>query len=401
MLLIALIFWLCIFFILYTYFGYPIAIFLLSHLKPKDDHHQTDRPSVTLMILAYNEEKVIEDKIKNSLSLDYPHSKIQILVVADGSTDKTVDKIKKYANQGVELSYTPDRQGKMAAIVRSLSFATGSIIVFSDANNSYNPTAIQELVVPFEDPEVGCVTGAKHIEKGDGALGDSEGLYWQYESFIRKQESRLGCCTGVNGEILAIRNELFEAPPIYEINDDLFTALQIIRKGYRVIYAPLAHSYERISPSSGDEIERRARIIALRYQLIAMAGKLLPFERPFVVWQIVSHKFFRPLIPFAMFGAFVANLLLLLPQQEAHYGVLRLSPPLGWLILCFQITFYCMAFVGNKQNFPSRFKKILYIPTFFVNSNFAALVGFYRFIRKEQSAVWHKIPRTPSKNDTP
>jgi len=276
--LLALFFWISLGSILYTYFGYPLFIFLLAKLVHKSETYQTNQPPVTLLIAAYNEESVIEEKIGNSLAIDYPKELYQVLIVADGSTDKTPEIAKRYTNGGVDLLFQPERRGKMAAINRALSHARGEIIVFSDANNFYQADTIRNLVCPFGDPEVGAATGAKVISQGDGSLGASEGLYWKYESFIKKQESRLGSCTSAAGEVLAIRKKLYVAPPDKVINDDFFIAMQIIRAGYRLVYVPEAKSVERVSPSAEDEITRRTRINAGRFQAITMAEQILPFK---------------------------------------------------------------------------------------------------------------------------
>ncbi|HLO28558.1 MAG TPA: glycosyltransferase family 2 protein, partial [Anaerolineales bacterium] len=245
--LIALFFWISLGSILYTYFGYPLLIFLLAKLIHKSETSQASQPPVTLLIAAYNEESVIEDKIRNSLAVDYPKDLFQVFIVADGSTDKTPEIVKRYTNQGVELLYQPERRGKMAAINRALPHTRGEIIVFSDANNYYQADTIRNLLKPFGDPAVGAATGAKVIGAGDGSLGASEGLYWKYESFIKKQESRSGSCTSAAGEVLAIRKNLYSPPPNNVINDDFYIAMQIVRAGYRLVYVPEAKSVERVS----------------------------------------------------------------------------------------------------------------------------------------------------------
>ncbi|MCP5098134.1 MAG: glycosyltransferase family 2 protein, partial [Chloroflexi bacterium] len=244
-------------------------------------------------------------------------------------------------------------------------------IVFSDANNMYDAGAIKALIRPFSDPTVGATTGAKRILKGDGALGESEGLYWKYESFIKKQETRLGCCTAVAGEIIALRRSAYATPPDYVINDDFYMAMQLTRQGYRVVYVPQALSFEPVSLTAGDEVGRRARIVAGRYQAIALAHQLLPFKRPVIVWQIISHKFLRPLVPLAMIGALLSNLWLLLFPASGQ--------SVGWqsAVFILQMLFYAAAAIGSRLPKTNRLGKILYLPTFLVQSNGAALIGLY------------------------
>lgn len=374
-------------FIFYAYVGYPLILFGLSWLKKQPPAYSNIEPKVTLIIAAYNEEAVIGSKLNNSLALEYPPDKLQIIVAADGSNDRTAEIVRSFADQNVQLNDSPERKGKMAALMRAMSLAEGEIVLFSDANNLYDPQTVQALVRPFADQTVGATTGAKSILKGDGALGDSEGLYWKYESAIKKMETKLGCCTAVAGEILAIRRDLFRPAPPEILIDDLYTALQIIRDGYRVVYVPQARSRERVSATAGDEMTRRSRIITGRYQVLAQAGKLLPWKRPFIVWKIVSHKFVRPLVPFAMIGALVTTVTaVLLPANSWFY---QMAP---WL-LGLQLLFYGLAIVGNRLETKGLFGKLLYIPTFLTNSNWAAILGCYRYFTQHQTGVWQRVSR--------
>ncbi len=393
--LIALLFWASLGGILYTYFGYPVLIYLLAKMIHKPETYQTSQPSVTLLIAAYNEEAVIEEKIKNSLTINYPKELFQVLIVTDGSADKTPEIVKRYINYGIEILHEPERRGKMAAINRALPNARGEIIVFSDANNYYQPDTILKLIQPFGSPAVGGVTGAKVIGQGDGSLGASEGLYWKYESFIKKQESRAGSCTSAAGEVLAIRKNLYAPPPDHVINDDFYIAMQIVRNGYRLVYIPEAKSVERVSPSARDEIARRTRINAGRFQAITMAGQILPFNRPLLVWQILSHKFLRPMVPFCMIGMAIFNLLAVLFPPQAQ-GLWILSKPYSIIFLVLQILFYTAAWVGSRavnRGEQNRLIRLFYLPTFLTNSNYAALMGFFRFLRGSQSHMWERIQR--------
>ena len=398
--MIGLLFWLFVLLIVYTYAGYPFLIWLFSRAvsHPKKDSAVT--PYVTLLIAAFNEEKVIGQKIENSLQLTYPRDHLQILVMDDGSEDRTQEIIKSYADRGVELAYNPPRRGKMAAINRAIQQARGEIVLFSDASNSYAVDVVSEIAAPFSDPRVGAVVGARTIEAGEGGLGESEGLYWKYESFIQKNESLLGCCTGIIGEVLALRRDLFIPSPDGIINDDFFMAMQVAKQGYRVAYAPKARSFESISLHAQDGIERRKRIIAGRYQAILHADRLLPWNRPFVVWQIISHKFMRPLVPMFMLGALLTNLLALIFPARGGFSLLVLTPPFNWVIFSLQVVFYLLAVGGRmleKRN--AGWLRILYVPTFLFNSNWAALEGLYRFAVGKQTNRWVKTARHDSSSN--
>ncbi len=390
----AVLFWLAVLFVVYTYLGYPLLVFLFSRLKPVVLPQANDLPGVTLLIAAYNEEKVIAQKIENALALDYPREKLQILVASDGSSDKTADIVRQFESQGVVLSYIPDRNGKMAAITRAMPLARGEIVVFSDANNMYDRQAIRALVAPYADSKVGATTGAKLIIEDGRSLSSAEGFYWKYESWIKKSETRLSTCTSAVGEMLSIRKELFVAPARNIVNDDRYMVFDLIRRGYRVFYTPQARSYETVSKSAGDEIVRRTRITVGAYQTMAMAAKLLPFNRPLVLWQVLSHKFFRAFVPFAMLLALFSNLVLVLrPAQPIPNAFWAVATPFNIIFLVLQGLFYAVAALGNL--FPSRGKlgKILYIPTFLVNSNLAALLGLYSFLTNKKPHLWKRVNR--------
>jgi cellulose synthase/poly-beta-1,6-N-acetylglucosamine synthase-like glycosyltransferase len=392
--MIALLFWLSLLFVLYVYLGYPLILTLLARLRPKQAEYPAYLPKVTLLIAAHNEQDVIASKLENTLALDYPSEQFQILVAADGSDDRTVEIVKSFEARGVELSYQPERRGKMAAINRAMSRVKNEIIVFSDANNLYAPDTLRELMKPFSDRKVGAVSGGKNILRSQDALTKADGLYWRYESLIKEQETRLGSCTGVSGEILAIRSSLYQRPPDRVINDDFFIALGVLRQGYRLVYAPKARSFEPSSLTEEDESTRRSRIVAGRYQLMLMSAQLLPWRSPLLVWQIISHKFMRPLVPFAMITALVTNLLaFVIVPDPAKTGILYLGWPYSLLLFCLQVFFYLLAWLGNRFKGQGLIGKVLYIPTFLVNSNFSALRGLISFLTGRQTALWQRARR--------
>ncbi|MEW6716759.1 MAG: glycosyltransferase family 2 protein [Chloroflexota bacterium] len=400
--MISVLFWLCVAFILYTYFGYPLFLAFLTRFMPAKVEYPAYLPSVTLLVAACNEEVVIAKKLENCLKLDYPGDQLQILVAADGSDDRTPEIVRRFARQGVELSYSPERRGKMAAINRAMPMARGEVVVFSDANNMYATDALKKLVQPFGDSQVGAVSGAKVVLSREGGLDASEGLYWRYESFIKKQETRLGSCTGVSGEIFAVRRDLFEPPPEEIINDDFYIALRIIRRGYRIAYVPDARSMEWISPTSKDEVIRRSRIVAGRFQAMVRARELLDLRNGLVVWQVVSHKFFRPLVPWAMLGALLANLLaVMLPPQPGWHPLLSLAYPINWIFLAFQLLFYGLALLGSAVQFEGSVGKLLCLPAFMVNSQLAAVFGLFGYISGRQTALWERVPRDASTSGLP
>lgn len=393
----GLLFWFCILFIGYVYVGYPLIVAILARLRRGKEIYADITPQVSILIAAYNEQDIIAAKLENTLALDYPHDCVQILVAVDGSDDRTAEIVESFAERGVELSYDVRRRGKMVAINRAVPRLKHEIVVFSDANNMYAPDALRELVKPFANPKVGAVTGSKNIIEDSDAHAKADGLYWKYESFIKENETRLGSCTGVTGEILAVRRSLYQPPPAHVINDDFFIGMAVLRQGYRLVYAPEAHSVERSSLTEKDEAMRRARIVAGRYQAMLMAGSLLPWRSPLLVWQIVSHKFMRPLVPLVMILGFLATLAACLspvPAEEAgRLAWLYLAAPFNVVFLAGQLLVALLAWFGSSLKDWGLVGKVLYIPTFLVQSNMAALSGLYSFFTGRQTALWKRARR--------
>lgn len=388
------IFWLCVFLIGYVYVGYPLIIAFLARLKRRKPEYPLITPQVSMLIAAYNEERVIGEKIENTLALEYPADCLQIVVAVDGSDDRTVEIVQSFVDRGVELSYHSLRNGKAAAINRAIPLLKHEIIVFSDANNLYAKDAMLELVKPFSDPKVGAVTGSKLILDDPDAHAKADSLYWRYESAIKQNESRLGSCTGVAGEILAIRKALYQPPPREVINDDFFIGMNVLRQGYRLVYAAESHSFERSSLTERDEAIRRSRIVAGRYQAMLMADQLLPWQNPLLVWQIVSHKFMRPLVPLMMIIAFLVTVAACIWQLPAmQFGWLYLAQPYNVIFLLAELLICALAYFGNSLKHMGIIGKILYIPTFLVNSNLAAILGLYSFFTGKQTSLWRRARR--------
>lgn len=392
----GILFWLFAGLIVYTYAGYPVLLTLLARLRRQPPAPRTDAgdlPTITLVITAYNEQAAIKRKLENSLALDYPRERLHILVVDDGSQDRTAEIVRAYAGQGVELVSEPPRRGKLAAINRAMRHVGGDLVLFSDANNLYDPQVLRTMARAFADPRVGGASGAKRMLASDDSLGASEGLYWKYESFIKRQETRLGSCTSASGDLFAMRRALYQAPPDNIINEDFYLALSVIARGYRVVYVPAAHSYDSISDSAQGEIERRARIVAGRYQMLAAAPALLSLKRPLIAWQVVSHKFLRPLVPLAMAGAFITNVLAVMLPDSRRGSWLTLGAPFNAVLLVAQLAFYAAALAGNVWHFSGALGKLVYLPTFLLNSNFAAVIGLVRFVTGRQSVRWERVRR--------
>jgi cellulose synthase/poly-beta-1,6-N-acetylglucosamine synthase-like glycosyltransferase len=380
--LLALFTLICLFLCVYVYVGYPMVLWGLSKLLKNPVQTGNSLPTLSLIIAAYNESAVIGQKIENSLALDYPADKLEIMVVTDGSNDDTAEQARYYADRGVLVLHEPERRGKSAALNRGVGVAQGEWLVFSDANAYYDIGALKALARNFHDARVGCVSGRKTVVKGESAVGDSEGLYWKYESFIKKHESALHSTTGVVGEMTALRRTLFTPIPAHIINDDAYLAFQVLARGYRVLYEPAAFSWERPSVSARDEVVRRQRINAGRYQLL-FEGSWLKAP-PLVLFMLVSHKFLRLLLPFLMLGLLIGTLALLGTGQ---------APAWAWALLGAQTAFYVLAALGGLLDAAGMKAKLPKLATFVVTSNWAALQGLLRYLRGKQSVLWEKATR--------
>lgn len=395
--MIAAAFWVAVTLIVYTYAGYPLLVFLLSRVRRPRPERTPFLPPLTVVIAAWNEEAVIARKLEETLGLGYPPHLLQVIVAADGSDDATAAIAGRYADRGVLVLHRPERAGKLAAITRAVGHATGDVIVFSDANNSYRAGALHAMAAPFADPTVGVVSGRKIVVEDDG-LGYSEGLYWRYESALKEWESRLGCCIGVNGEIIAVRRQLFSAPPPGVINDDSWLARLALRRGDRIVYAKDAVSVERVSAEPADEIERRTRMFAGQWQTWGRLRSEIPWKRPVVTWQLFSHKLLRPLLPFWMATAAVTGVLALFFPGDGHgtAAPLTLAAPWNWALLSAQAAFYALAVAGGRLT--GKIGKIAFVPRFLLNANWASLRGLHRHLTGTQTALWQRVAR---RDDSP
>jgi poly-beta-1,6-N-acetyl-D-glucosamine synthase len=380
-------FWLLITLILYTYGIYPIVLFFLSKLKnPLPDSRELKNevlPKVDLLIAAYNEEKVIEYKLKNSLNLDYPKELLNIWIASDGSVDRTNEIVKKYSNinTNVHLIEFP-RTGKSGVLNKSLEHLKGDIIVFSDANTEYLPDAIKKLVKHYNNPAIGCVSGRLYYRNpGEIVSGKGESFYWRYENSLKRIESKIGYIAGANGAIYSIRRSLFEPFPTRTVNDDFTASMKIVEKGYKSIYEEGAEAYEDVAPSTGSEFRRHIRDGAGHYIAIFHLLKLLnPFLgiRSFIYW---SHRIIRWLVPFFMIFIFLLNILLL---NNTFYQT----------TFILQCLFYLFAILGWLSIKYTKLPFFLYIPFYYCNLNLALFLGFIKSISNTQKTTWERTERT-------
>jgi cellulose synthase/poly-beta-1,6-N-acetylglucosamine synthase-like glycosyltransferase len=364
----------------YSYFGYPLTLFFFSIFSKsrvrKDDNFL---PEVSLLIAAYNEEETIADKIKNSLELDYPSDKLEIIIVSDGSTDKTDEIVRSFESSGIKLFRVEGRVGKTEARNQAVLAMKREIIVFSDATAVYEKDAIKKLVRNFADESVGMVSGnLTYFEKGQSSMGLATKLYWNYEKTIKKAQSRLYTLTGAVGCINAFRRKLYHVLPP-NIIEDFTEPLMIVAQDYRIVYEEEAISYERTTQKPSQEFHMRVRVIRGGMKGFIYAFKRLSFKKhSFVLFQLFGHKVLRWLMPVFLILLFIINLLSFILNHNAAADCLMIA----------QFICYGFALLGMKWKFPGLIGKVFSIPTYFLIVNAASLKALYLTLTKDLEATW-------------
>ena len=379
------IFWGSFCLLAHHYLIYPAVVLLLAHLKTKKMSYVTPSapglPFVSLIIAAYNEEKVIGQKLVNSIAIDYPAELFEVIVVSDGSNDNTASIVEQFSNNGVISMHTPERRGKTAALNRGVPASRGEIVVFSDANNDFNPGAIRALIKNFAEPSVGGVCGIKRIRDAkDRESSEGDSLYWRYESAIKLAESRLGTITNGDGEIFAVRRELYEPMDTAVINDDAELTLNIVKKGYRVLYEPGAESLEFASIEIGDDFYVKVRMVAGGFQTIVRHAAFLLPPRNWFTFAFFSHKMLRLTSPVWLLALLVTSILLI-------------ESPLYLMLSIAQLAFYALALFGWAMRKQIHLPTLVYVPFYFSTMNLAALFGLIRHLRQTQNVNWQKARR--------
>ena len=388
---IKILFWLFVFIVFYTYLGYGLLIWFLNKVKSYfvDTSFTALKavfePEVALIIAAFNEEDYVEDKISNTLALDYPEKKLAIYFVTDGSDDSTPDIIRRYPR--LTLLHEPARRGKAAAMNRAMHFVKEPFVIFCDANTVLNTACVREMVKFYADDRVGAVAGEKKIYQPPEAKAAAagEGLYWKYESFLKKQDSDFYTVVGAAGELFSVRSSLYQ--PIEEgvLIEDFVLSLRIAQQGYVVKYAPGAYATESSSASIKDEQKRKIRISAGGFQAMFMLKGLLNiFRYGTLSFQYISHRVLRwSITPVCILLLIPLNIVLVAQRAGVIYDV----------ILILQLGFYCASLTG--WFFANRNIKIkaLYIPYYFLFMNLSVIWGFKRFLKGQQSVLWEKAAR--------
>jgi cellulose synthase/poly-beta-1,6-N-acetylglucosamine synthase-like glycosyltransferase len=379
-----------LFILLFSYIGYGILLWMLVKLRrafagpPPPPAPFT--PPAALVIAAYNEAAVIREKIENTLALDYPPELLHIIFITDGSTDGTPDIIREYP--AVHLMHEPFRRGKTAALNRAMEQVTAPVVIFCDANTLLNRDAIINITRHYGDPRTGGVAGEKKVIAADGNGAEStEGVYWKYESALKRLDAALYSVVGAAGELFSIRRELYRPVEPEVILDDFVISLRANMEGYRIAYEPGAYAMESPSADIREEYKRKVRIAAGGFQSIVMLAPLLNiFRYGLLSFQYIGHRVLRwTLAPLSLVLAFVANVALVWQGAGSFYIML----------LVLQTGFYAASLLGYALALQQKKVKLLYVPFYFSFMNLAVFHGFYRFITKTQSSVWAKAERTP------
>jgi len=387
------VFWKCIFFtgifiFLYNYIGYAFIIYLINKIAPKFKNFTPEKyyPSVSFIVAAYNEQDIIEKKIENTLKLSYPSAQIEYIFITDGSTDGTMSVIERYPT--IKLLHKPAREGKSSALNRAVLAAKNDILIISDANTFLNTNAIELITSHYSDKLTGGVAGEKRViasPDDNNDIGGREGLYWRYESFLKKIDSDFYSVVGAAGELFSVRRNLYEMLPASTILDDFVVSLKTAQKGYRIIYEPGAYAMEFASASLEDEKKRKIRIAAGGFQSIAMLSSLFKFwKHPRLTLLYVSHRVLRwTLSPLALILILISNIILAVNTSNLFYIAALIA----------QIIFYLIAFISQFISQNSKFKALKAVG-YFVFMNVSVIQGFFRFISKKQNSAWEKVNRS-------
>jgi len=393
MLILEIIFWICFALVCYTYIGYGVVLYLLVLIKRLFRPRQLktplpsdiDLPEVTLMICAYNEEDIVGIKMENTHQLDYPQGKLKVLWVTDGSNDHTNERLAAYKD--VEVVYKPEREGKTAALNHGIKSVKTPLVIMTDANTMLNTQCIREVVRCFMNPKVACVAGEKRVmarRKGE-AVAEGEGLYWKYESTLKRLDSELYSAMGAAGELCAIRTPLYREMPKDTLLDDFIMSMLLVDEGGRIAYTSQAYAMEYGSADMKEESKRKRRIAAGGLQSTWRLRRMLnPFRQPIVAFQLLSHRVLRwTVTPFALLALVPLNIALVVLGAGIIYTI----------ILALQVLFYLAAMAGWLMARAGKKNKLLYIPYYFLFMNINVFRGMTYLRHHKNNGAWEKAKR--------
>ncbi len=378
--LAQIIFWSSAGVLFYVYVGYPLLVFAVSRLFPRRTNRAAFEPPVSVIIAAYNEERDICAKLENTLLIDYPPEKLEIIVASDCSSDKTDEIVGEFAARGVKLYRQDGRRGKTSAQNMAVERAEGEIILFSDATTLYKTDVLRAMLPNFADKTVGCVAGKLiYVDASASSVGKGARSYWNYETFLKESESRAGSLIGTSGCLYSVRKSAYQ--PMYaEACSDFLIATLVYKQGLRTVYEPAAICTEETNRRSEKEMRMRIRVISRTIGDLWRNREMLnPLRSGFFAVQLVSHKLLRYSIPIFL-------ILILLASGAATF-----HSTFFLLVFALQLLFYAMALIGWFLEKSEIKLGILALPLYFVLANLAALIGFYKFLRGERFTRWEPI----------
>jgi cellulose synthase/poly-beta-1,6-N-acetylglucosamine synthase-like glycosyltransferase len=388
------VFWILLFIVFYTYIGYGIVLFIIIKIRralgmgKKAEIDHSYEPEVTLFIAAYNERDYVQDKMQNSYELEYPKEKLNIVWVTDGSDDGTQELLKDYQNTTVH--HLDARNGKIGAMNRGMDFVKTPIVIFSDANTMLGKESVRRIVNQFANKTVGCVSGEKRIinKESDVASGAGEGLYWKYESTLKKWDAELYSVVGAAGELFAIRTSLYRHVEKDTLLDDFVISLRVAQDGYTIQYDPEAYAIETASANVKEELKRKIRIAAGGIQSIVRLRSLLNiFKYGTLSFQYISHRVLRwTITPLCLILLIPVSAVL--AYNDGYFGYHLYS-----ILFLLQLLFYIAALTGWFLENRSTRIKILFVPYYFFIMNLSVVLGFFRYMKKSQSVNWERAKR--------
>lgn len=371
---------LLIFLIIYPYVIYPAILYVLPKNNIAMLKKLPEITNISLFIAAYNEEKVIKEKLNNSLALETANVNLEIIVASDGSNDATIAIVKKFENKysNIKLLDFKERQGKVNVINRGLQFCKGEIILLSDANAMYNRECLQKILPHFQNEKCGCVAGEKRVKAMKTDISKNEGLYWKLESKIKQLEAKVKTVIGADGACYAIRKNLFCKLPKDTAVDDFLLSMKIVEQGYNIEYEPDAYSYEESGSSLKQELNRKIRIAAGNFYNLRYLKRF--FAADLVSFMFVSHKLLRWISPalFLMFSLVLT--------------VLALESLTAMILLFFLMLTYISALINYKYKTNILLSdKLSRLITYFYLTVYAQLIGFIKYLSGKQKAIWNTI----------
>ncbi|HYK04532.1 MAG TPA: glycosyltransferase family 2 protein [Thermoanaerobaculia bacterium] len=381
MIVAAVVFWVCLAVCVYIYFGYPALLWVVSRFRSKPVAEADVTPFVTFIVPAYNEERNIAAKIENTLGLDYPADKIEVLVMSNGSVDRTNEIVRGFTDPRVQLVALP-QPGKMEALNEGARLSRGEVLVFTDADFLLDHHTLREIARKFADPQVGGVCGARNtsvVREGD-ATGEGEGMYARWDKWQKVRESRIGSVFAADGLLYAIRRSLYTPITDPAQSDDMAISMRVVTQGYRLLYEPRATAYEKAVVKASEEFRRKIRITNHSVSALLKLGAPLVTSGFYSV-ELLSHKLIRHFIAYFLIPLFVANVFL--ATASVFYMV----------TLAGQLAIYGLALIGAfVRNRPIGRSRFFTVPYYFCFVNAAAFFGILTMLRRHKTTAWSSRP---------